>query len=238
MGRLTGKLEELKVSGFDTGESVRMMQEILEEMAGASEIPKIRATVAGGGTPVFSIKDSDDVLAEIEGIILFYRYSNAYWDQPVGQGDGIPQCSSMDGINGYTREGENRNCHFCPLNKMGSADGGNGKACKNTMYLTMLVEGYPVPVEVKVPTMSIKNYDKYNIMKLKPMGLKVNQVVTKLSVEKVSKSSTVAYGRIKFECAGRLSEGACADVQGLISAAKPLLAIEGNIQKEDGGVNG
>ena len=49
-------------------------------------------------------------------------------------------------------------CRACPWNRMGSRDGGRGKACRNMVQRLVMAEGEPLPVALKVPTMSVANW--------------------------------------------------------------------------------
>lgn len=227
MGRLTGNLAELKASEMDIRESAELMQRTLEAMSGASEIPVTRVKVPSGGGKYFALDDDLPPTASIEGVILSARYCNVYWDKPMGEGDSAPACSSKDGMSGwYLMDGElmERSCRTCKYNRMGSADGKKGKACKNIVRLTMLVEGQALPIEVKVPPTSVDNFSRYISREISPRRLKVNQVTTRLSLKDAVNSSGIKYSQIVFECTGRVDDG---EIMSLMGMAEPLLLGEG-----------
>lgn len=223
MGKLTGMMPELPASQMDIRESAELMERTLMAMAGASSLPVTMIKVPSGGGKYFALDDDLPPAASIEGVILSARYCNVYWDKPMGEGDGTPTCVSEDGMSGwYLMDGElmERSCHTCKYNKMGSAPGKKGKACKNIVRLRMLTEGQALPVEVKVPTMSVDNFSRYLSRELAPRRLNINQVTTKLTLTEATNGSGIKYSQIAFECTGRTDDEAVAALMGV---AEPLL---------------
>ena len=224
MGRLTGAINELKASDMDIRESAEMMQRTMEAMAGASEIPVTRVKVPSGGGKYFALDDDLPPAASIEGVIMASQYMNVYWDKPMGEGDAAPTCLSTDGMSGwYMQDGEmmERSCRTCPRNKMGSAgEGKKGKACKNIVRLMMLAEGQALPIEIKVPTMSVSNFSRYLAREIVPRGLKPWQVTTKLTLKDATNGSGIKYSQISFECTGRVDDN---EILALRSAVAPML---------------
>ena len=235
MGRLTGMMVELKASEMDIRENVELLRQAMEALSGASEIPMAQAKVPSGDSPaLFSMGEDIPAVAEIEGIIISAQYRNAYWDKPMDDGRGAPVCSSTDGKSGwYLEDGEpmERSCHTCPYNRMGNAPGGKkGKACKNMARLLMLTDSSVLPVEIKVPTMSVNNLTAYVAHALVPRRLTINQVTTKLKLFKTANARGTKYYQIQFECTGRADDE---QVNALLDAAQPLLLNTGEETKKD-----
>lgn len=224
MGKLTGMLPELPASQMDIREGAELMQRTMEAMSGASEIPMTVAKVPSGGGKYFNLGDDLPPAACIEGVIMASQYCNVYWDKPMGEGDAAPTCESRDGMSGwYMMDGElmERSCRTCPYNKMGSAPGGKkGKACKNIVRLMMLAEGQALPVEIKVPTMSVNNFSRYLANEIIPRGLKIWQVTTKLTLRDATNGSGIKYSQIAFECTGRADDG---QIMALRAAVQPMM---------------
>lgn len=93
--------------------------------------------IPSGGGKAFEVETDDpddpEVMKEVTGVIIFTHRMNAYWAQKFGEAgeDGninkSPDCSSMDGKQGMSREtGEIRTCDTCPYNQFGSDGKGNG----------------------------------------------------------------------------------------------------------------
>ncbi len=232
MGRLTGSMPELTASKMDIRESAELIRATMEAMAGASEIPVTRVKVPSGGGRYFDAGDLPP-MASIEGVIMASQYCNVYWDKPMGEGDSAPTCASRDGMSGwYMLDGEmmERSCRTCPYNKMGSAPGKKGKACKNIVQLLMLVDGHTLPVEIKVPTMSVNNYSLYLAGELIPRRLKPWQVTTKLSLREAVNSGGIKYGQIVFECTGQVDDQ---EIMAIRSAVQPMLLGAGEAEKKE-----
>jgi len=217
-------MAELPASQMNIREAAEMMKRTMDMMAGASELPVTRVTVPSGGGKYFNMGDDVPPTAVIEGVIMESQFCNAYWDKPMGEGDAAPTCASTDGMSGwYTQDGElmERSCRTCPMNRMGSAgEGKRGKACKNIAILRMLVDGQALPVEVKVPTMSVGNLSRYLARELAARGLDVWQVTTKLTLRDAVNAGGIKYSQIAFECTGRVDDQ---EIKMLRGAVQPML---------------
>lgn len=217
-------MAELPASQMDIREAAEMMKRTMDMMAGASELPVTRVKVPSGGGKYFDMGDDVPPTAVIEGVIMESQFCNAYWDKPMGEGDAAPTCASTDGMSGwYMQDGElmERSCRTCPMNRMGSAgEGKRGKACKNIAILRMLVDGQALPVEVKVPTMSVGNLSRYLARELAARGLDVWQVTTKLTLRDAVNAGGIKYSQIAFECTGRVDDQ---EIKMLRGAVQPML---------------
>lgn len=225
MGRLTNAMGELSESKFKLTETVEIMQRTVEALKGASELPLTRVSVpsAGGRYFVFSDDEAGDMppVNAFEGVILSANFVNAYWERSFGEGgDKTPTCMSTDGISGWDMDGLEHVCKTCPRNRMGSKDGGRGKACRNMVQLMILLEGEPLPVTLRVPTMSVPNYVRYVAGTLTPRGLQPYQVTTKFSLMKATNSNGVDYSQIMFTCTGRVNDE---EIKALMGEVTPLL---------------
>jgi hypothetical protein len=233
MGKLTGMMPALPASTMDIRESAELMTATMQAMAGASELPVTRIKVPSGGGKYFTVDDDLPPAAAIEGVIMAAQYMNVYWDKPMGEGDSAPTCSSADGMSGwYIMDGElmERSCLSCPMNKMRSAANGRGKACKNIVKLMMLVDGQALPVEVKVPVMSVANFSRYLAREIVARNLKIWQVTTKLTLKEATNGNGIKYSQITFECTGRVDDE---EIMALRGAVAPLMLGAGEEVKAD-----
>lgn len=208
MGKLTGgNLVDIGTSKAKIKETVEALGRTIEALGGADELPVTRVKVPAGGGMYFTVEGSDGELPpvnEIEGVIVQAHFLNARWEGGYGEGgNSAPVCQSIDRISGWDVNGMEYNCKTCPYNKMGSA--GRGKACKNMARVVMVVEGEALPVEVKVPVMSVDNLRKY-VAAIVAQGLALNQVSTRLKLMKATNSGGITYAQIMFTCTGKLDE--------------------------------
>ena len=228
MGKFGVMVAELQESKMDVSVAAGLMQRTVQAMAGASELPVTRMKVPSGGGRYFQADDDMPPMQAIEGVIMAAQYMNVYWDKPMGEGDAAPTCASTDGMSGwYMVEGElmERSCRTCPYNKMGSAgEGKRGKACKNIVKLMMLAEGQTLPVEIKVPVMSVNNFSRYLAREIVPRGLDIWQVTTRLTLKDATNSGGIKYSQIAFECTGRVDDG---EIMALRAAMQPMMITGG-----------
>ena len=107
---------------------------------------------------------------------------------------------------------------------MGSAPGKKGKACKNIVKLMMLVDGQALPVEIKVPVMSVANFSRYLAREIVARNLKIWQVTTKLTLKEATNGNGIKYSQISFECTGRVDDE---EIMALRGAVAPLMLGKG-----------
>jgi len=110
----------------------------------------------------------DRLTNSISGVIVICQKTRGYWES---EGDKVPRCSSVDGFHGKWKAGdlsnpsgevaEDRACANCPLNQFGSAEKGQGKACKEMRRLFLVEHGDNLPSILNIPPTSIKAYDTY-----------------------------------------------------------------------------
>ena len=225
MGRLTNAMGEISESKFKLAETVEIMRRTVEALHGVSELPMTHVTVpsAGGRYFMFSDDEAGDMppVNAFEGVILSANFVNAYWEHGFGEGgEKTPNCMSTDGISGWDRDGLEHVCKTCPRNRMGSRDGGRGKACRNNVQLMVLLEGEPLPVVLKVPTMSVPNYVRYVAGVLTPRGLQPYQVTTRFGLMKATNANGVDYSQIMLNGTGRVNDD---EIKALMGEVTPLL---------------
>lgn len=210
MGKLSTTIVALPPSDFDVPGAGALFRRTMEALKGSSELPVTCIRIPAGGAQAFELPgnepDAPRYETALEGVILAARFVNAYWPTPFGEGESMPVCMSQDGISGWDQDGLEHVCAACPRNRMGSRDGGRGKACRNMVQLLLLVEGEPLPVEMRVPPMSLSNYRAYIARQLAPRSLDPWQVVTRFTLAKASNSRGTVYAQVNFHAVGLVDE--------------------------------
>jgi hypothetical protein len=154
--------------------------------------------IPSAGSTVFEVpgeEDDTDTVKEFSAVILHHHTLNCYYKTKYSGGNNPPDCGSFDGITGEGDPGGE--CRNCPLNQFGSAEEGNGKACKNRRRLYVLREGEVFPLLLSLPTGSLKEFTKY-IKKLLSKGKRANMVVTRFTLKKATSSGGVVYSQAQF----------------------------------------
>lgn len=222
MGKLTN-LAELPKADFALSETAEIMRRTMEALNGACELPVDKIKVPAGGGKAFEMPGDDgaEYVKSFDGVILAAAFANAYWDKPYGSGgDQAPLCASHDGISGWDADGMEHVCRTCPHNRMGSREGGRGKACRNMVELLILLEGQALPALLRVPTMSVANYAAYVARTLVPRGCQPWDVVTSFSLTSATNAGGIAYSQIAFTCKGKVDPD---EVEQLRAAVHPMM---------------
>ena len=192
-------------AGMNSYDGYRMEQlEWLKKEAATKQFKAARNKIVLIHIPPIVTDDpnSPDMVKALTGVIVYHHKSNAWWD---GDGNPVegqqPDCVSADGITGVGRPGGD--CASCPLNTFGSGEGGKGKACKNTERLYLISEGSILPYRINVSPASLKRYRSYKTSQV-AKGRKICDVVTEISLKKVTNASGQPYAECVFKCVGLL----------------------------------
>lgn len=156
-----------------------------------------------GGSTVFSVPGitGEEAEKELTGIILDYTTPRAYWDTPDPVEGTPPACMSQNSVVSH----DGKACFSCPYNDFGSKDGeSNAKACKESVLLFLLRPGNVLPLLVRVPVTSKPRFLKYTA-RLAGNLVPVNNVVTKITLEKATSKSGKPYALFNFEATSLLS---------------------------------
>lgn len=167
-------------------------------------------------------QDQEDV-ESFEGIIVYTKESNVYYKDRFKAGEKrVPDCLSPDGKTPLARNGKDgktppqaSSCAVCPKNQYGSSPTGDGKACKNTRPVFVLVTGDDgtfgvIPKVLRVPPTSL-GLIKGHIMTLAADFGAYYSVKTRFTVFKRSEDQT--HNNIKFTVSGRLTAQEKTDVR-------------------------
>ena len=181
-----------------------------EELDGLGQIPFDVIKIPSGGGLVFEVPGDDpenpDTEKVIRGIIVHHHAVNAWWKEAYTGGNAAPDCARLDGKLGVDMvTGETKRCDTCPFNQFGSADNGNGKACKNGHRIYILREGEMLPLMISLPPTSLKALKDYLAKRLIMKGIRPVDVITEISLAKEKNADGISYSKCVFKKAGELS---------------------------------
>lgn len=216
-----------------------------EELDGLGSVPFDQVKIPAGGGRAFEVPSDDpdnpDTETELVGIIIDHHPTNGYWRDPYSGGSVSPDCSSMDGkIGVITETGCVRGCDSCPFNQFGSADDGNGKACKNMHRIYLLREGEMLPIILTLPPTSIKPFKEYlakRVLLAKPPK-RCWQVITKITLKTDTSSAGIKYSKAVFTKVGVLDnpdavKPTVEGIKALIQAQKSVVAPDAGFVEVD-----
>lgn len=197
------------------------IRDVVAANLGGSEVNEFdltRLTVPAGGGTAWELETLGQTshVSEVTGIIVHKKQTRGFWALPLGDGEsGPPACSSPDAVSGYGKQwatpedpdpdGEPRTlaCRECPQSQFGSGKNG-GQACQEKANWFMLGQRGFLPLVVTLPAMSLRPAKKY-LLDLAGVGLRFDQVVTRLTLEKVS-SGKNPYSKVIPTLEARLSD--------------------------------
>ena len=194
------------------------------------DLDRITVPLGGGLNWTVPTLEGEDSAKTLDGIIVHWTAPRAYWatGMEVG-GNTPPDCSSRDGDVGYGQPGGA--CHLCPLNEWGSAEGGSGKACKEKRMLFLLRTTDLLPIVIQAPSTSIQPVKKY-LLRLASQGMPYWSVVTRLTLEKGSNSTGIAFSRISPKSGGPVPEEQREMLAEYLHAIKPIIGYMENADIE------
>lgn len=206
--------------------------EAAEDLTGLTITPDRLKMPSGGGT-AFELPGDDDepeMVKSITGVILYQHPVYAYYKDKYNGGSNPPDCGSYDGITGVGDPGGS--CAECPYNQYGSGDG-RAKACKNRRMLYILMEGELFPVTLSLPTGSLKEFTKY-VKRQLSKGRTLSQIVTKISLKKVTNASGIAYSQAVFTFDRALDSAELAAIEPMVDQVKAYAAgLNSAVSAED-----
>ena len=204
--------------------ALRDMGKIFQEELEGLDLSNIfdRVKIPTGGGLAFEVPgetdDEPQVMKEIVGIVIDHYPVNAYWQDKFAGGNNPPDCSSLDGKIGSTGQ----LCASCPMNQWGSGPDGRGKACKNMHRVYILREGEIFPLLLTLPPTSLKNFANYLAKRVVSKGKRAYEVITRVTLKRVTNSINIAYSQAVFALAGVLPLEAAKKAAELAAGFKPL----------------
>lgn len=198
------------------------LMSVISENLGQEEISEWdleRVKMPSGGGSVWEVPtlEGTDTAKELVGVMIHVKTSRGYWPEKYSGGDDPPQCSSPDGEIGFGDPGGA--CDACPLNAWGSAEDGEGKACKEMRQIFLLTAEDLLPMVVTLPPTSLKNARKY-LLGLSSKGKRYSAVVTKIGLEK-ERNEVAEFSTATFTLGGVLEGDEAERVRSYADALKP-----------------
>lgn len=139
---------------------------------------------------------------ELRAVVLGWVHENQFYDEdfttdspqsPACYAFGTDQTEMMPHEKAPRKQ--NDSCAGCPMNEWGSAERGNGKACKNVVRLALIAESDLENLDsaevtyLKLPVMSVKNFMLYAKKTVaEALGRPYWAVVTSITTEPDDKS--------------------------------------------------
>ncbi len=217
--------EDLMQYSVLTMESAELAEVMTENLGGQnlspSDLMKIKVPSGGGimwELPSLSGAPLDK--AEFEGIIIFHKFQNAYWEGEYDGSNNPPDCAAPDSMVGIGNPGGT--CANCPLNQYGSAIKGKGKACKNTKILFILMEGAMLPMALNVPPTSLKAVKNY-LLGLSSAGVPYFGAVTSFTLIKDKNESGIQYSKVNLKLKDKVDKATKDKLKAYQMSIRPAL---------------
>jgi hypothetical protein len=169
----------------------------------ASDFEHIKLPSGGGTLWTLPEIAGDTKVTEVEGILMGWRDTRAYWRVPRGESEGNlpPDCHSSDGRIGIGQPGGR--CGPCQLADFGSGPRG-APACRLMKEVFLVRRPDVLPQVVDLAPTSHKALIKY-LKRLAYAGVPSYGVVTTISLETAVNPRGIAYPRAVLTSAGRLT---------------------------------
>ena len=187
-----------ETKGFAALQAMNVLNDSMSDDLAGLDLGIDRIKIPAGGSTMFELPsdDSDEprMVQEITGVIAYSHPAFAYYQTKYEGGNNPPDCGSFDGVTGVGFPGGE--CKSCPYNKFGSGEG-QSKACKNRRMLYILLEGEIFPMELSLPTGSLKSFTSYVKGQLSK-SRRLNAIVTKIRLKKATNSKGIAFSQAVF----------------------------------------
>jgi hypothetical protein len=205
---------------------------------GITDFQLDKLKIPGGGSTAFMVEtlEGEEPMQTIEGVIILMKGNQkVWWKETIDQSSAPsePDCKSSDGRTGFGintleegAEPEEHDCGKCHWNQFGSTRSGGtgkGKDCKDSTHIFFFQKGNCLPTHLSAPATSIKAVNDY-YMKLLNAGKKINAVVTKIGLERVSGGGGGSYSKLTMSYGGDLDAEAVKASNELTDRLKPFLS--------------
>ncbi len=186
------------------------LAEILEMNVGgtltAFDFDRVRIPAGGGRRWTIPTLDGDEDTPTVEGVIVHWKDTRAYWRDSYTGAKNPPDCSSRDnqvgeGIYGRGSEGNPSGlCADCPMSKFGTGtnDKGeptNAQACKQVRLLFLVRPGENLPIVVGLPPTSLRPMHRF-FLRLAGKAVPYDGIITRLNLEQEKSSGGIVYSRV------------------------------------------
>ena len=160
---------------------------------GFSDLDRIKVPAGGGTSFAVPGLSGEKDEKEIEGVVIGWNDTRSYWESEFEGASQPPDCSSIDGLVGVGNPGGR--CSACPMSQFGSAEKGDGQACKNMRVMFVLGTDGLLPLVLTAPPTSLRNMKKF-FLRLASAGKSYNHVVTKFHLEKTKSGGGISYSQV------------------------------------------
>ncbi len=184
------------------------IEDELDDFEDAGGIDCRRIKMPTGNSKAFEVEgdnpDDPDMMKELRVVILFTHKMNARWEGDYGGENRMPVCSSWDAKQGIAFDtGEVTNCDTCSYNEF--KGNGQGKECKNTRRIYLMLDGKPYLYLLTVPPTSLNAVSK-QLKRLITGGTPLTRMVVAFRLESAKSKGGKDYAKITVEKAGDLSK--------------------------------
>lgn len=134
---------------------------------------------------------------ELDGVVIFYKNTRAFWEKEYSGEKNPPDCSSDDAVSGFGSPGGK--CAMCALSKFGSSTNQkspDSQACKNVLLLFLMRPGKTLPYVVPCPPSSVSIIKKH-FLRMANEGIPYYQAVQRFELEKDKNNAGIEYSKIK-----------------------------------------
>ncbi len=189
---------------FAAADIANIIKEIAPEGITQFDIDRIKVPSSGATMWQLETLEGDVSEKELMGIPLAIKTVRAYWSVAYDEsGGGVPpECNSQDGMFGIGEPGGD--CIGCPLAKYESASKGRGQACKQMRLVFILRPDSMLPSVLIVPPTSLKDSKQF-FLRLAAKGVDYKTIMIAVGLEKDKNSDGLAYSKMRFSMAKKLS---------------------------------
>ena len=199
------------------------VQELIAENMGTESIEMndlIRVKVPAGGGTIWSMPtiDGEVDIKQIDGIIIYQTLKRAYWQEEYNGSNDPPNCFSDNCLNGTGEPGGD--CPSCPLAQFGSGKNGKSQACGMRRIMFILTANSLLPTVISLPAGSLKTSKSY-MLALTGAQKKVNEVVTRFTLEKDKNADNIVFSKVNFAKVDDVSD--VVQIKAYSDAIRPFL---------------
>jgi len=175
--------------------------DIIRENLGGQELSPSdfeRITFPAGGAQSWELAGLDgepETVKTIDGVVLMYKTSRAYWENEFTGAGSPPDCRSNDLQFGQGNPGGS--CATCPYSQWESdSKGGGGQACKLNGALFVMKPGELLPVIVPVPVASVKIVKAFFLNLVSKKKLKYTDVILSIGLKATQNKKGIKYSEL------------------------------------------
>jgi hypothetical protein len=193
-----------------------LLQMLEEELGGESlslsSLPRI--TTPAGGILYWSMGE-EEPRRELVGMVIEQHVHRTYWSMRMEEMETMmpPDCSSDDGVTGYSRRDDNdipllwpetdgcRECAGCPFARWGSK--GKGIACGKRREILFQLPDRPTPIIIDLSPTSAEVFLDF-MQKTLLRGIRPSSLEIGLSLERIESGGKISYSRVKVRVVRQL----------------------------------